>query len=161
FELDPVGAAVGLVGAKPPEAILQAAVGGVARVALGHDDEVRIELVLHVHRRPVARDGLGQRDDLDARALRLALALDGLVVDADPGDAGPDALTHQGPHGHDAAVTRVAVHDHGEAHALGDPARDLHTLGHGRGADVGQSRVGADHAARAHERHLAAGLLHE
>src|SRR5438067_13847909 len=161
FELYPIGAALGLVRSEPRDAIGEAAVGGVPRVALRHDDEVRIELVFHVHGRAVPRDRLGQRHDLDARGLRLALPFDGLVVDPHTGDAGTDALPHEASHGHDAAVSGITVHDHGEAHALCDPAGDLDTLGHRRGAHVRETGVRTDDAARADERDLASRLFHD
>ena len=49
----------------------------------------------------------------------------------------------------------------GKFDAVRDPARDLHALGHRRGADVREPGVGADDAARADEARLAAGLLHD
>src|SRR5690606_13207386 len=93
--------------------------------------------------------------------LCLALALYRLVVDADAGNARADALAYHAPHRHDAAVTRVAVHDDGEVDRLRDPARDLHALGHGHRADVREPRVGSDHAARSDEAGLAARRLHD
>src|SRR6185369_177198 len=121
-----------------------------ARVALRHDDEIGIEFVLHVDGGAVARDGLLERHHFDAGALRLPFAFDRLVVDADAGDARVDAVPHEAPHGRDAAVPRVAVDDDREIDALRDPPGDLHAFGHGRGADVGETRISADDTARAH-----------
>ena len=124
---------------------VEAAVGRVARVALRHDDEGGIELVAHVDRGAIARDGLLERHDLHARRLRAALAFDRLVVDAHAGEPGVDALAHQAPHRHDAAVAGVAVEDDRELDRCGDPFADLHALGHRRRADVGEAGVAADH----------------
>src|SRR5437764_890732 len=96
----------------------------------------RRHLVLHCNSSPVARNRLVERHDLNARALRLTLALDRLVVDAYPGNTGADALPHHAAHSHDAAVTGVAVHDHRNRHAVGDPSGDRHALGHAGGVDI-------------------------
>src|SRR5262249_3783561 len=143
------------------EAVLEAAVHRVARVALRHDDEVGIELVLHVDGRAIPRDRLDDGDDLDAGGLGRALAFDGLVIDAHTGDPGADALAYHAAHRHHAAVAGVAVHHHRDAHAVGDPARDLDALRHRGGADVGQPGVGAHDAAGADEADLAPRALHD
>jgi hypothetical protein len=95
------------------------------------------------------------------RALGPPLAFDRLVVDAHPGDAGADALAHHPPHRHDPAVTGVAVHDHREFDGLSDPAGDGHAFGQGRGADIGQPCVGADHPRGADKARLAPSELHD
>jgi hypothetical protein len=97
----------------------------------------------------------------DPGALRLALALDRLIVDADAGDSGADAFADQPPHGHDAAVSGVAIHHDGELDGLRDPSRHLHALGHRHRANIGQTGIGPDHTAGADEAGLAAGLLHD
>src|SRR5262249_38755019 len=107
------------------------------------------------------RDRLLERHNFHARALRATLAFDRLVVDAYAGDARAYALADHAPDRHDPAVAGVAVHDHREAHALRDPARDLHAFGHGRGADVREPGIGADDSARADEARLASRLLHD
>ena len=58
-------------------------------------------------------------------------------------------------------MSGIAVDDHGEAHALRDPARDLDTLGHRRGAHVCETGVCADDATGADERNLASRLFHD
>jgi hypothetical protein len=68
---------------------------------------------------------LAEGHDLDACALRLTLAFYRLVVDAYSRNAGADALPHHAAHGHDAAVSGVAVHDHGNRDAIGNPAGDI------------------------------------
>ena len=83
------------------------------------------ELVPHVNTCPIARNRLAEGHDLDACALRLALAFYRLVVDAYSRNAGADALPHHAAHGHDAAVSGVAVHDHGNRDAIGNPAGDI------------------------------------
>src|SRR5262252_2541778 len=65
------------------------------------------------------------------------------------------------PHRHDAAVTGVAVHDHRDRHAVGNPSGDRHAFGHRRGADIGQARIGTYHPAGTDEQCLAAGFLHD
>src|SRR5262249_32019842 len=109
FQLHPVHARFLAISLEPPDAVFQAAVRSIARVALRHDHEVRVELVLHVDCRTVARDCLLDGNDFHARALRAALALDRLIVDANAGDARTDALANHAAHRHDAAVAGVAV----------------------------------------------------
>src|SRR5262249_47273385 len=118
---------------------------GVAGVTLRHHNEVGIELVLHVDCGAIASDRLFERYHFDPGTLGPPLTLDRLVVYAHPGNAGADALAHHPPHRPDPAVTGIAVHDHREFDGLGDPAGDRHAFGQGRGADIGQPRVGADH----------------
>src|SRR5215469_3213274 len=105
FELYPVDASLFPVSPQPSDRVLQCAVRRIARVALRHHDEIRIEFILHVDGGAVACNRLVECYDLDAGALRRALAFDGLIVDADPGDAGADAFPHDPAHRHDAAVT--------------------------------------------------------
>src|SRR5207248_10782930 len=120
-------------------------------IALRHDHEIGVELVLHIHGGAVAGYRLLDRHHLDPGALGLALALDRLVVDAHAGDAAADALAHHAAHRHDAAMAGVAVHDDRDLDAVGDPAGDLDAFGEGRGADIGEPGIGADDAAGADE----------
>jgi len=161
FELHPVDPRLALIGAQTPQAIDQPAARGIAGIALGHDDKVGIELVLHVDRGAVASDRLFDRHDLDPGALGPALAFDWLVVDAHAGDAGADAFAHHPSHRHDPAVTGVTIHDHREFDGLGDPAGDRHAFGHRRGADIGEAGIGADHARGADKAGLAPAELHD
>jgi hypothetical protein len=128
---------------------------------LRHDDEIGVELVLHVDGSPVAGDSQIERHYFDPGVLSLALALDRLIVDAHPGDAAADTFAHHAAHRHDAAMPGVAIHDHGDPDAVGDPAGDLDAFGQGRGADIGEAGIGADDAAGADEQGLAAGPLHD
>src|SRR5271166_129752 len=160
FELHPVDASLLAISLQTRNRILQRPVEGIASVALRHHHEIRIEFVLHVDRCPVARNRLVERHDLNTGALRLALPFYRLVVNAYPGNAGADALPHHAAHGHDAAVTRVAVHDHRDRHAVGYPPGDRHAFGHRRGADIGKTGIGTDHPAGTDEQRLATGLLH-
>src|SRR5262249_15059820 len=121
LELHPVDAGLSLVDRHAVEAVLEAAVHRVARVALRHDDEVGIELVLHVDGRAIASNRLGDGDHVDAGSLSRPLAFDRLVIDAHAGDPGTDALAYHAAHRHHAAVAGVAVHHHREAHAVCDP----------------------------------------
>src|SRR5258705_3626067 len=107
LELHPVHIRVFLVRLEPRDAINETAVRGVARITLRHDHEIGIELVFHLDRRAIARDGVLYRHDFHARALGLALALERLVVDAYAGKARMDAFAHEPPHRHDAAVPGV------------------------------------------------------
>src|SRR5262249_39874300 len=161
FELDPVDTGLRLVGLEPRDAIVEIAVRRIARIALCHHDEIGIELISHVHCGAIARDRLLDRHDLDAGALRAALALDRLVVDAYPRDPGAYALADHAAHRHDPAVAGVAVHDDREADAVRDPAGDLYALGHGRGAHVGEPGIRPDDTARADEARFATRQLHD
>ena len=78
-----------------------------------------------------------------------------------PAMPGPDAFADHAPHGHHAAMSRVAVHHDRKAHRLRDPAGDLHALRHRERADIGEPGIGADDAARAHEARFASGFLHD
>jgi hypothetical protein len=161
LELHPIGAGFHAIGLQPRDRVLQRAVYSVTGAALRHHHKVRVELVLHVDRRPVARNRLVERHDLDAGALGLALAFDRLVVDADPGNPGSDAFADHAPHRHDAAVPGVAVHDHRDRHGVGNPAGNRHAFGHRRGADIGKTGIGAHDPAGADKQRLAPGLLHD
>src|SRR5262249_19951740 len=123
--------------------------------------KVRIELVLHIDRSAVARDCLFERHDLDTRTLGPPLAFDRLVVDAHPGDAGADAFAHHAPYRHDSAMTGVAVHDDREFDGLGDPAGNRHAFGHCRGADIGETGIGANHPRSADKPRLTSAELHD
>src|SRR6516225_5700581 len=147
LELHPVDASLFAVSPQSCDRVFQLAVCGIAGVALRHHHEIRIEFVPHIDCRAIARDRLVERHNLDARALRLSLALDRLVVDADSCDAGTDALPHHAAHRHDAAVTGVAVHNHRDRYAVRDPAGDGYTLGHRRGADIGKACIGTNYPA--------------
>jgi hypothetical protein len=161
LEVHPVDASLFVICAQPSDRVDKRAVRGIAGVALRHHHEIWIEFILHVDCCAIARNRLVQCDDLDAGALRRALAFDRLVVNAYPGDAAADAFTHLAAHCHDAAVTGVAIHDHRDRDAVGNPPGDRHALGHRRGADIGQARIGAHHPAGADEQRLATGLLHD
>jgi hypothetical protein len=128
---------------------------------LRHDDEIGVELVLHVDRGAVAGDRLVERHDIDAGVLGLALALDRLVVDADAGEPGADAFADQASHRHDAAMAGVAVDHHRDRDAVGDPAGNGDAFTHRRGADIGEPGISANDPARADEQGFAAGLLHD
>src|SRR3954462_7827171 len=108
LEVHPIDARHLLVGLQPLEAVVDATVLGISRIALRHDDEIRVELVLHVDRRAITPDRLVEWNHGDTCALGAALALDGLVVDAHAGNAGTDAFSHHAPHRHDAAVAGIA-----------------------------------------------------
>src|SRR5579875_594771 len=157
----PVDAARLAIGFEPGQRLVEAAAHGIAGIALRHHDKIRVELVLHVDRGAIAGDRLLERDDFDPGALGAALAFDRLIVDAHPGDAAPDAFAHHPPHHHDPAMAGIAVHDHRNGDAVGDPAGDLEAFGEGRGADIGKPGIGADDPAGADEQGLDAGLLHE
>jgi hypothetical protein len=146
---------------QPSQRVVQPAIRRIARVALRHNDEVRIELALHVDRGAVAHDRLLQRHHFQAGALRASLALDRLIVDADAGDAGLDAVAHEAAHRHDAAMAGVAVDNHRRRHAVRDPAGDLDAFGHGGGADIRHAGVAADHRTGADEQRLATRALHD
>ncbi len=92
FELHPIDACDLFIGLQPLQAVLQAAVGRIARIALGHDDEIGIELVLHVHGGAIPHQGLLQRHHFHPGVLRAPLALNGLVVNADAGQAGTNSI---------------------------------------------------------------------
>src|SRR6267142_2636855 len=126
LELYPVDAGLVTVASQPLDRVLQRPIRGVASITLRHHHEIRVEFVFHVDGCTVAHNRLVERHDLDAGALRLALAFDGLVVDTYSGNAEADAFAHDAAHCHDAAVTGVAVHDHRDRHAVGDPAGDRH-----------------------------------
>ena len=161
FELHPIDAGLAVVRGQPLQRILQSAIRRIACIALRDDDKIRVELVLHVDRSAVPHDRLFERHHLQAGTLGAALAFDRLVVDADAGDAGTNAVAHQTPHRHDAAVAGIAVDDHRRGHAAGDPAGDLYALGHRGGADIGHAGIAADHAAGADEQRLAARAFHD
>jgi len=150
-----------MIGGEALQAIFEPAIGGIAGVALRHDDEVGIELVLHIDGGAVAGDRLLQRHHLEAGALGAALALDRLIVDAHAGNPGADAFANHAAHRHDAAMAGVAVHDDRKLHRTRDPAGDLDAFHHGGGADIGEAGIGADDAAGADEGRLAAGALHD
>ena len=118
-------------------------------------------LVFHIDRGAVARDREIERHDFDAGVLRFALAFDRLVVDAHAGDAAADAFADHAADRHDAAMPGVAIHDDRDLHAVGDPAGDLDTFAHCRGADIGEPGIGADDTAGADKQGLAAGALHD
>ena len=141
--------------------VIETAIGGIARIALRHDDEVGVELVLHVDRGAVPRDGLVERHDLDARAHGATLALNRLIVDAHARQAGGDALAHQPAHRHHTAMPGIAVQDHRHVDGACNPAADGDALRHGRRADVDQPGIGAHDARGADEQALAARLLHD
>jgi hypothetical protein len=48
-----------------------------------------------------------------------------------------------------------------DRHAVRDPAGDRHALCHRRRADIGKTRIGADHPTGADKQCLAPGLLHD
>src|SRR5215471_3879181 len=98
LELHPVDPSLLAVSPQPRDRVLQCPVEGIASIALRHHDEIRIKFVLHVDRRAIAGNCLIEWYDLHARALRLALTFDRLVVDAYPGDAGADAPPHHAAH---------------------------------------------------------------
>src|SRR5439155_8303741 len=134
------------IGLEALECVVEPAIGGVARIALRHDDKIGVELVLHVDRGAVAGDRELERHNLDPGVLGLALALDRLVVDPHPGDAAADAFAHHAAHRHDAAMPGIAIHDDWDLDAVGDPAGDLNAFRQGRGADIGEPGIGTDHA---------------
>ena len=55
LKLHPIDAACGFVKAQPPQQFIHAAVNCVAGVALRHNDEITIDLILGVHRYTIAR----------------------------------------------------------------------------------------------------------
>ena len=161
FELHPIDAGLFAIGLEAQQRVFETAICGVARVALRHDDKVRVELVFHVDCGAVTGDRQIERHDFHTGVLGLALAFDRLVVDAHAGDAAADAFAHHAAHRHDPAMPGVAVHDDRDRNAVGDPAGDLDAFGQGRGADIGQPGIGADHSAGADEQCLTAGPLHD
>jgi hypothetical protein len=161
FELHPIDARHVFIGVEPLEAVLQPSVGGIAGVALGHNDAIGIELMLQVHGGAIPDQGLLQGHDFHPGILRAALALNGLIINTDARQARPNGLGNQPPHGHNAPMARIAIDYHGKAHALGDPAGDGQALGHGRHPDVRQARIGTNHTARPHKGHLRSGQFHE
>src|SRR5215470_18534872 len=92
LELHPVDLGLLAIRPQPGDGVLDRAAVGVAGVALGHNHEIGVEFVLHIDGGAVAHDSLAHRNDGDPGILRLAFALDRLVVDADAGKAGPDAV---------------------------------------------------------------------
>ena len=161
FELHPIDPGLFAIGLHARDRIVERAAGSVARIALRHHDKIGVEFVLHIDRGAVARDRLIERHDIDPGVLGLALALDRLVVDADAGQPGADAVADQAAHGHDPAMPGVAVDHHRDRDAVGDPAGDRDAFAHRRGADIGKPGIGADHPAGADEQRLAPGLFHD
>ena len=161
LELHPVDPGLLAISPQPCDRVLQRSVEGIAGVTLRHHHEIGIELVLHVHRRTIAGNRLIEGYDLHSRALRLALAFDWLVVDADPGYTGADAFPHHTAHRHDAAVPGVTIQDHRDRHTVGNPTGDRYALGHCRGADIRKPGIGAYYSSRADEQCLAASFLHD
>src|SRR5262249_30049956 len=90
----PVDACLVLVGTEPPQAVVKSAIGRIARIALRHDHEIRIELVPHVDGGAVTRNGVVERHDAYARALRAPLAFDRLIIDPHTRDTGADTFAH-------------------------------------------------------------------
>src|SRR5262249_30229522 len=156
---NPIDPGLFLVRGQPLQAIIEATVHRIARVALRHDHEVGVDLVLHVDGGAIARDGLVQRNDADAGTLGASLSLDRLIIDPNAGEAGANTFAPHASDRHDAAVAGVAIHDHWELHGLGDPARHLDALKHRQGADIGQTCIAADHAAGANEADFATSFL--
>src|ERR1700733_556182 len=74
-------------GGQPLQRIVQPAVRRIARIALRHDDEVRIQLVLRIDCRAITHDRLLQRHHLQSSALCAPLALDRLIIDANASGA--------------------------------------------------------------------------
>src|SRR5262249_54712203 len=81
LELHPLDPSALAVSPQPCDRVLKCTVEGIAGVALRHHDEIRTQLILHVDCRAIAGNCLIEWYDRHARALRLALALDRLVVD--------------------------------------------------------------------------------
>src|SRR5438874_13259632 len=104
FELHPIDPGDLAIGLEPGYRIVEPAIRGIARIALRHHHEIRVELVFHVDGGAVAGDRQVERYDLDPGILGLALALDRLVVDPHPRDAAPDAFLHHAAHRHDPAM---------------------------------------------------------
>jgi hypothetical protein len=161
FALHPIDACDVFIGPQTLEAVLQPPIGGIAGVALSHNDEIRIKLILHVHGGAIPDQSLLQGHDFHPGILRAPLALNGLIINADASQACANGLRNQPPHGHNAPVARIAIDDDGKAYALRDPAGDGEALRHRRHAYIRQPGIGADHAAGAHEGHLRPGQFHE
>jgi len=161
LELHPIGAPARQVQIQSLQELAQAAVHGVASVALGHDHEARIQLIACAHGRLIPLHGCVTRDHLDAGRLRAALALDRLVVDPNSGQSGADALVDESAHRGRSTVTGVTVEDHGKRNRAGDIAAELDALGGGEQAGVGECGVVAPGDPGADERRFAAGRLHD
>ena len=150
-ELYPVYPANLFVGLHPVQGFGVAAVGRFSGIALGNDHKVGVQLPLAFHGRLIPGQDHFQGLNLHAGRAGTPLSFDGLVVDADAGDALFDAVLHHAPYRHDAAVAGVTVQNDWETHGPGDPAGDQDTLAEGGGPHVLQAGIGAHHAAGAHE----------
>ena len=159
--MHPIDAAEVTIRFQARQRIVEITVGRIARITLRHHHKIRIEFVFHIHCRAVACNGLLDGHHFHARRLRFTLALNRLIVNAYAGNARVDALAHQTPHRHDAAMPRIAVNDDGEINALRNPACDLHTFGHGGRAHIRHAGVGTNHTAGANKRGFAARLRHD
>src|SRR5262245_26164292 len=138
LELHPIDTGFLLVGSQAHEAVVQGTVCSVACVALRHHDEIRIELVLHVNGSAIACDGLIERNNGNTSILGAARSFDRLIVDTNAGNASANTFAYHPPHRHDATMTSVAVHDHGEPHGLRDPPTNRHAFQHCESTDIGQ-----------------------
>jgi hypothetical protein len=161
LKLDPIDTGFLFVHLEARQTLFDSTIVGIAGITLRHDNEIGVELVLHIDGRTVAGHGLVQGNHFEAGALGAPLTFYGLVVEADTANSGTDALTHETAHGHDPAMSGVAVDHHREINVVGNPACDLNAFGHGCGADIGKAGIGTDHPVGTHEGRFAPRLLHD
>src|SRR4030095_13157261 len=138
-----------------------ATVDSVTRVALRHDDEVRIDFVLGVHRRTIARHRIVARDDRNAGRHGAALLFQRLIVQPQARESGVDALAHETADRHAAAMSRVAGENDWHLHAPRDPLGEADALGHRENPEIGESGVIAAGDARAHKTALDPAGFHD